>query len=629
MTEATATPPIDDVTTPTPATTPPTPLQTNEAMEGIETTDSFAYETTLQFYDANAAADGTNARTTVGKQVKEWLSHFILRNDKTIIRTKNGKELKLTEYPENEADALIALEYEIFNNNRRNVSVLITLVTTERFSDLKNNIIEYLQRKNMFMSRHLFKTKKTNIAKCGFFIGKHPRDTFRDAFCSYIETNMSKILSDMTEPAKIAYIQEFCNNITEEPREDNEVRIQECKPSWTIDDKIYTTDALALYCPRADMYLIMDLLTTVFPGVPKDEFDDDPVIKFVPFSTPYNPAIPNAEQAYTNLIHEQNQFLKEHVGIPVGGLSYEAMQYSPDQGMALDSTLYYTRLFTALEPTSIVNKSGKWIFCTTRKKSSSALEYIEHQMPLAYAPVPDNLRGNYPMCPTPRRLSRSPIRRDYMINIVNSCSKAIPTAHRNTPNAPRNAWRSGPPPSLRPDPDTSSTGSTKGSLTSTHMITAIDEHREEVNISISQIQTTMHKFQTNTDTRLTNLAKQLESQIQEIQLSTESTRAAIQSSPALSPENLDDLKCSIISELTPIIHSAIASAMPQLIRQHLDATLSSAIRQALEHLNLSPTQPNTIASPPRKIPRQESMMDIQTPEKEPPDISTPMEQECS
>ena len=620
-------------------------------MEGIETTDSFAYETTLQFYDPNAAADSTSDKTTVGKQVKEWLSHFLLRNEKTIVRTKNGQELKLTEYPDNEADALVALQYKIFNNNRRNVSVLFTLVTTERFSDLKNNIIEYLQRKNMYMSRHLFKTKKTNIAKCGFFVGKHPRDTFRDAFCSYIETNMSKILADMTDPVKITYIQEFCYNISDEPREDNEVRIQECKPSWTIDDKIYSTKALTLYCPRTDMYLIMDLLTTVFPGVPKDEFDDDPVIKFVPFSTPYNPAIPNAEQAYTNLIHEQNQFLKEHVGIPVGGLSYEAMQYTPDQGMALDSTLYYTRLFTALEPTSIVNKTGKWIFCTTRKKSAEALEYIENQMPTDYAFVPDNLRGNYPMCPNPRRLSRSPIRRAYMISIVNNCSKAIPTARRNAPIATRtNAWRSGPPPSLRSDPDNSSSGSTKGgSLSSTQMITDMDEHREEVNISISQIHSTMHKFQTNTDTRLTSLTQQLESQIKLIQLNTASTRDAIQSSPALSPENLNDLKCSIISELTPIIQSAVANAMPQLIRQHLDATLGTAIRQALEHLNLSPSlshasSPQHVAhqttgmSPPRKISKHhdKTLMDLHapsgprsTPTKEPPDNPSPMDQECS
>jgi hypothetical protein len=498
----------------------------------------------------------------------------------------------------------------------------------------------------MYMSRHLFKTKKTNIAKCGFFVGKHPRDTFRDAFCSYIETNMTKILAEMTEPAKIDYIKELCNNITDEPREENEVRIQECQPSWTIEDKIYSTNALALFCPRADMYLIMDLLTTIFPGVPKDEFDDDPIIKFVPFSTPYNPAIPNAEQAYANLIHEQNHFLKEHVGIPVGGLSYEAMQYATDQGMALDSTLYYTRLFTALEPTSIVNKSGKWIFCTTRKKSAEALEYIEHQMPKDYSLVPNELRGDYPMCPNPRRLSRSPIRRAYMINIVNTATKAIPTSRRNTPQAPRiNAWRAGPPPSLRTDLDTSSAGSLKGgSLSSTQMITAIDEHREEVNISISQIHTSMHKFQTTTDTRLTNLTKQLESQIKLIQLNTASTREVIQSSPALSTENLDQLKCSIITELTPIIQSAVASAMPHLLRQHLDETLGPAIRQALAHLNLSPNQPNTEhqptgMSPPRKIQRQldDSIMDAQspavstrsTPSKEPPDKSTPMEQECS
>jgi hypothetical protein len=121
------------------------------------------------------------------------------------------------------------------------------------------------------------------------------------------------------------------------------------------------------------------------------------------------------------------------------------------------------------------------------------------------------------------------------------------------------------------------------------MITALDKHREEVNVTISQFQSTMHKFQTSTDTRLTSLTQQLESQIKLIQLNTASTREAIQSSPALSPENLDNIKCSNISKLTPIIHSAIANAMPQLIRQHLDATLGPAICQALEPLNLSPT----------------------------------------
>jgi hypothetical protein len=403
---------------------------------------------------------------------------------------------------------------------------------------------------------------------------------------------MASILSEMTSEVRLAYIQEFCNTTSDEPKEPTEVRIQECQPTWTIDDKDYSTEALAVYCPRADMYLIMDLLTKVFPGTPKDDFDDDPIIKFVQFSTPYNNAIPRPEQAYIQLIHEQNQFLKEHVGIPVGGLSYEAMQHCPDQGMALDTTLYYTRLFTALEPTSLVNKTGKWIFCTTRAKSAEALAYIAHQMPNVYDQVPTAIRGTYPMTPSPRRLSRSPIRQDYMINIVKSCAKTTPRAcHTNQQHPRANAWRSSPPLSLRTDPNNSSHGSTKGSANSTQMITAIDKHREEVSISIGQMQTSMQKLQSETKSQFLSLAQQLESQIQSIKLSTDTTRDAIQSSPALSPENLTELKCSIITELTPIIHSAIASAMPQLIRQHLDATLGPAIRQALAHLQLSPTTP--------------------------------------
>jgi hypothetical protein len=306
------------------------------------------------------------------------------------------------------------------------------------------------------------------------------------------------------------------------------------------------------------------------------------VPKFVPFSTPYNNAIPNAEDTYTSLIHEQTQFLKEHVGIPVGGLSYEAMQYSPKQGMALDSILYYTKLFTALKPTSLVNKSGKWIFCTTQKKSSEALEYIENRMPTAYQQVPAEFRGSYLTCPTPRRLTRSPIRKAYIINLVTNNPKAVPTSSHNANHGPRqNAWRAGPPSNLRSDINTASHESTKGSLSSTQVITALDEHREEVNIHIGQMHTSIQKFTTKTGAQFASLTQQLEAQITRIQLNTTSTQAAIQSSPALSAENLNQLKCDIISELTPVIQSAVDNSIPQLIRQHLDATLGPAIQQAL------------------------------------------------
>jgi hypothetical protein len=642
--------------TPQPTTTntvPNTPVN-DTVMEGIETSDAFAYETTLQFYDPHAVQDSTSDRTTVGKQVKEWLSAFLLRNQNTKIRLQNGNELKLTEFPPTEAAVQETLQYEIFNNNRRNVSFLFTIESAQRFSDIKATVIDHLQRKNMYMSRHLFKTKKTNIAKCGFFIGKHPRDTFRDVFVDYIESNMSKILSDMTEAEQLTYAKEFYHDINDAPREGNEVRIQECEPTWTVANNQFTTSALAVFCPRADMYLIMDLLTKIFPGVPADEFDDDPVIKFIPFSTPYNHAIPNPEQAYISLIHEQNEFLKEHVGIPVGGLSYEAMQYSPADGsMALDSTLHCTKLFTALEPTSIVNKTGKWIFCTTRKKASDALEYIEKTMPLVYAQVPAEIRGDYPMCPNPRRLTRSPIRKAYMVNIVNRQAKPVPTSTSNLTTARVNAWRSGPPSNLRPaDPDTASTGSASRSLGSTHVITAIDEHREEVNVSITQIQSSMQKLQAKTETQLSTLSSQLQSQIQQIQLDSATTRDAIQSSPALTVENLTQLKSDIVKELTPIIQESINCSVPQIIRKHLDDTLGPAIYQVLLKLQQSgvtmnglttaqlpaPTQLHFTAtggSPPRKQPKHheqdpmESVLSPAAPVTQPPESNTPPNATCS
>ena len=581
----------------------PTPNPTDVDMNGIETNESFTYAATLQFYDPHAISGSAGPATTVGKQVKEWLSTMQLRNANIIIKTKDGHQLKLTEYPETENAAYESLQYETFKNNRRNVSVLMSITSSLRFHDIKLSIMEFLKRKNIFMSRHLFKTQKTNIARCGFFVGKHPRDTFRESFRASIEANMTKALKTMSSQDQTDYVQDLTRPDAEELQNDNEVNIQEFCPSWKFDGKNYSTEALAIFCPRDKIYLVMDLISKLFPGTPSDEFDDDPVIKFVPFSTPYDHSIPHAEKAYASLIQEQNQFLQDHVGIPVGGLSYEAMQFAAPDSLALDSTLYYSKLFTALEPTSLVNKTGKWIFCTTRTKATKALAYIENDMPLLYDHVPATHRGNYQMCPTPRRLSRSPIRTAYMINIVTGANTNL-TQHpnRNFQHAPKsNAWRSGPPASLRTESENASTAS-KTSLGSTQMITAMDEHREEVSLNVNQKKSSIQMFQTKTDAQFKSLTSQLESQIQKIQLNTTNTRELIQSSPALSVENLTQLKNDIISELTPVIESAINSAMPNLIRIHMDASIGPAILHALTQLNLIPqgTHPATGLSPPRK-----------------------------
>jgi hypothetical protein len=142
--------------------------------------------------------------------------------------------------------------------------------------------------------------------------------------------------------AVVSELSTFFNN--HELREANEVQLNECKHTCKIANKVYSTEVLAIFCLWDTMYMTMDLISKLFPGTPKDEFDDDPVIKSVPFSTPYDQS---AEHTYVSLIQEQNQFL-QHVGIPVRGLSYKAMARSPENDMALDSTLYYTKLFMAL-----------------------------------------------------------------------------------------------------------------------------------------------------------------------------------------------------------------------------------------------------------------------------------------
>ena len=65
------------ITPPTPAVQPnstTTPNSTDAEMNGIETNESFKYATTLQFYDPHAVSGSAGTATTVGKQVKEWLS---------------------------------------------------------------------------------------------------------------------------------------------------------------------------------------------------------------------------------------------------------------------------------------------------------------------------------------------------------------------------------------------------------------------------------------------------------------------------------------------------------------------------------------------------------------------------
>jgi hypothetical protein len=139
------------------------------------------------------------------------------------------------------------------------------------------------------------------------------------------------------------------------------------------------------------------------------------------------------------------------------------------------------------------------------------------------------------------------------------------------------------------------------------MITAMDEHREEVSLNISQMKSSDQMFQTKTDAQFKTLTSQLESQINQIKLNTNKTRDLIQNSPALSSENLTQLKNDIILELTPVIKSAIDSAMPNLIREHMDASIGPAIFHALAQLNLIPLQgtsqsshPPPGLSPPRK-----------------------------
>jgi hypothetical protein len=177
-----------------PAPDPPTTNPVNEPaapMEGVETNTIFTFATTIQFYDSKADETGTNTTTTIGNKFKEWLSTLVRKtNNELEVVSRQSTPIKLTTLPSTEADVRTLLEYEVFKTNRRNVSILVYIKTHLTFRDLKHLMLDWLQKKNIFMQRHLFQTKQTNVARTGFMTSKAPQDTFRDSFKAYIETEM-------------------------------------------------------------------------------------------------------------------------------------------------------------------------------------------------------------------------------------------------------------------------------------------------------------------------------------------------------------------------------------------------------------------------------------------------------
>ena len=135
-------------------------------------------------------------------------------------------------------------------------------------------MFDWLKRNHYWMERHRFQITTTKKARIGWILGKNPSSTYRDGLKQFIETEMDRHLSTMPEPQRLHYIKNHLREYdTNTPRPNLEVLIHDSKPKWTHNKKFYQTSALAITFPRQDMYLIMDLLSRIFPGTPTDEFD--------------------------------------------------------------------------------------------------------------------------------------------------------------------------------------------------------------------------------------------------------------------------------------------------------------------------------------------------------------------
>ena len=235
------------------------------------------------------------------------------------------------------------------------------------------------------MTRHNFNTKTLDIVKIGFLVGKHPTDTHRETLHQEINMKMHKIMRNMTPEQNNEIRTTHIRNPTIQHTAAPEVRAQDSHPTWRTEAKVFETHAISLFCARDVKYLVMELMTQVYTGTPKDEFDNEPVtVKFVPYSLPYENALANSKQVFMELIQEQNLFLRNHVGIPMGGISLESMNTVLSTHMTLEETTKETGLFTGIATTNQTHRTGKRIYITTTENAAAATKFLDEDFKLAY-----------------------------------------------------------------------------------------------------------------------------------------------------------------------------------------------------------------------------------------------------
>jgi hypothetical protein len=104
----------------------------------------------------------------------------------------------------------------------------------------------------------------------------------------------------------------------------------------------------------------------------------------MPYSLPYKNALANSKQVFMELIQEQNLFLRNHVNIPMAGISQASMKAVLLTHMTVEETVRETRLFTAIATTNQTHRTGKWIFMTTSDNAAAATKFLDEDFKRAY-----------------------------------------------------------------------------------------------------------------------------------------------------------------------------------------------------------------------------------------------------
>ena len=245
------------------------------------------YRVTLELKSPLAMVPIAHESSNVGNQVKNWLVQLFLQNPDTSVYTSSKQKITIPTFPSSEQAVYDLFKYELSRRNNRNVSIILYIETLEKFADIKNPMIEWLKTNQMWMAPHIFDIDTAQKSTIGWILGRNPSETHRDRLKQDLETSFKVALNQMLPPARASFIAKHLpSHSTPDSIPKLEVMVHSSQPTWKLNNKQYKTYAISLTCPRPQKAIIMHLLTEIYPGIPQDEFDESPVYKFIPYSSP-------------------------------------------------------------------------------------------------------------------------------------------------------------------------------------------------------------------------------------------------------------------------------------------------------------------------------------------------------